>query len=566
MGRAILSVAGANENTCPGRMLGGGMTKPWFEHYGDEIPREVDPGAYRNVVDMLLEAAEKYADMPAYASFGGVLTYREARDRGRDFAAYLQKRLGVNKGDRVAVMLPNMMAFPVAMQGILRAGAVQVNVNPLYTPRELEHQLSDADVETIVVFAGSTPTLAKVIGDTPVKNVIVAQLDDFVDAGIPAAQVAEGLGRTVPMTDAVADGAGLDFEPPDIDGGDLIFLQYTGGTTGLSKGAMLTHSNLVANILQFSAFAGPHIDRGNEVIITAIPMYHIFALMVNALSYYHFGSTAVLITNPTDMPAFVAEWSRWPVTVFAGVNTLYNGLLHTPGFAELDFSKLRLAVGGGAPVQKAVSDKWKSITGKHIKEGYGLSETSPVLTMNPFGMQEFLSSIGIPWPSTEISLRDETGKEVATGEEGELCARGPQVMKGYWRRDDATAEVMTEDGFFRTGDIAVMDANGFFRIVDRKKDMILVSGFNVYPNEIEAVVAAMEGVLECACIGVPDERSGEAVKLFVVKNDPDLSAEAVKAHCRAELTRYKVPRQIEFIDALPKSTVGKILRRELRGR
>ena len=320
---------------------------------------------------------------------------------------------------------------------------------------------------------------------------------------------------------------------------------------------MLTHSNLVANILQFSAFAGPHIDRGNEVVITAIPMYHIFALMVNTLSYHHFGSTAVLITNPTDMPAFVAEWAKWPVTVFAGVNTLYNGLLHTPGFAELDFSNLRLAVGGGAPVQKAVSDKWKSVTGKHIKEGYGLSETSPVLTMNPFGMQEFLSSIGIPWPSTEISLRDEAGNEVAPGDEGELCARGPQVMKGYWRREDATAEVMTDDGFFRTGDVAVMDDNGFFRIVDRKKDMILVSGFNVYPNEIEAIVAG---------IGVPDERTGEAVKLFVVVSDGGLRVEAIEAYCRAKLTAYKVPRQIEFIDALPKSTVGKILRRELRDR
>lgn len=514
------------------------MTKPWLKHYGDDIPHEVDLSAYRNVVDMLHEAAETYGDMSAYASFGGTLSYREVSERARDFAAYLQSRLGVRKGDRVAVMLPNMMAFPVAMQGILRAGGVQVNVNPLYTSRELEHQLKDADAETIVVFAGSTPTLAEVIGNTSVKHVIVAQLDDFIDVGVPAAPLAEGLGETVALTGAVADGAGFDFDPPDIDGDDLIFLQYTGGTTGLSKGAMLTHSNLVANVLQFAAFAGPHIDRGNEVVVTAIPMYHIFALMVNTLSYYHFGSTAVLITNPTDMPAFVAEWSRWPVTVFAGVNTLYNGLLHTPGFAELDFSSLRLAVGGGAPVQKAVSDKWKSVTGKHIKEGYGLSETSPVLTMNPFGMQGFLSSIGIPWPSTDISLRDDAGDEVPPGEEGELCARGPQVMKGYWRRDDATADVMTADGYFRTGDVAVMDAEGFFRIVDRKKDMILVSGFNVYPNEIEAVVAGMDGVLECACVGVPDERSGEAVKLFVVKTDPDLSAEAVEAHCRAELTPY----------------------------
>ena len=542
------------------------MTKPWLKHYGDEIPHDVHLGAYRNVVDMLLAAAEAYADRPAYASFGGTLSYRQVRDRARDFAAYLQNRAGIGKGDRVAVMLPNMMAFPLAMQGILRAGGVQVNVNPQYTPRELAHQLRDADVDTIVVFAAATPTLAEIIDSTPVKRVIVAQLDDFIDRGIAAAPVAEGLGETVAMTDAVAAGKALDFNPPQIDGDDLIFLQYTGGTTGLSKGAMLTHSNLVANILQFSAFAGPHIDRGNEVVITAIPMYHIFSLMVNTLSYYHFGGTAVLITNPTDMPAFVAEWSQWPVTVFSGVNTLYNGLLHTPGFEELDFSQLRISVGGGAPIQEAVSNKWKSITGRHIKEGYGLSETSPVLTLNPFDREDFLSSIGIPLPSTDISLRDDAGREVAPGEEGELCARGPQVMKGYWRRDEATAEAMTEDGFFRTGDIAVMNADGFLRIVDRKKDMILVSGFNVYPNEIEAVVAAMDGVLECACVGVPDEHSGEAVKLFVVRTDPGLSAEAVAAHCRAALTTYKVPKQIEFINDLPKSTVGKILRRELKGR
>ncbi|MEM8815175.1 MAG: AMP-binding protein [Pseudomonadota bacterium] len=540
------------------------MNKPWLAHYGDRIPHEIDADRYQNVVTMLLEAAEKYAEKPAYASFGGTQTYAAVRDLGRDFAAYLQSELGIEKGDRVAVMLPNMMAFPIAMQGILRAGAVQVNVNPMYTARELEHQLNDAAVETIVVFAGSTPTLAEVLENTPIKTVIVAQLDDFVGRGVPDAPQASGLENTARFTDAVAAGADLPFSPPEIASDDLIFLQYTGGTTGLSKGAMLTHRNLVANVLQFEAFANDGVNYGNEVVITAIPMYHIFALMVNTLSYHHFGGTSVLITNPADMPAFVEEWSKWPVTVFSGVNTLYNGLLHTPGFAELDFSRLSLAVGGGAPVQKAVSDKWKAVTGKHIKEGYGLSETSPVLTMNPFGMEEFLSSIGIPWPSTDISLRDDEGREVPQGEEGELCARGPQVMKGYWRRDDATAEVMTGDGYFRTGDVAVMDPNGFFRIVDRKKDMILVSGFNVFPNEIESVVAALDGVLECACIGVPDERTGEAVKLFVVKSDETLTAEAVEEHCREALTAYKVPKQITFIDALPKSTVGKILRRELR--
>ena len=338
----------------------------------------------------------------------------------------------------------------------------------------------------------------------------------------------------------------------------MAILQYTGGTTGLSKGAMLSHANLVANILQYAAFAGNHVHRGSEVVITAIPMYHIFALMVNTLSYYHFGGTSVLITNPTDMPSFVQEWSKWQVTVFTGVNTLYNGLLHTSGFADLDFSKLALSVGGGAPVQKAVSDRWKAVTGRHIKEAYGLSETSPALTINPLDNDDFYSSIGVPIPSTDISIRDDAGKELPQGEEGELCAKGPQVMRGYWRRDDATAEVMTEDGYFRTGDVAVMEPNGYFRIVDRKKDMILVSGFNVFPNEIEAVVAALDGV--------PDEKSGEAVKLFVVKKDEGLDEAAVKNYCRENLTGYKVPRQIEFIDALPKSTVGKILRRELRDR
>jgi long-chain acyl-CoA synthetase len=542
------------------------MTKPWLKHYGDAIPHDVDTSSYRNVVDMLAEAAEHHKDRTAYSSFGGTLTFAETWALARDFAAYLQTELGIQKGDRVAVMLPNMMAFPVAMYGILRAGGVQVNVNPMYTPRELEHQLNDADAETIVVFAGSTPTLAEVIDKTPVKTVIVAQLDDFAGVGIPHAPVAAGLENAIRLDAAVAQGKPLDFEPPDIAGDDLIFLQYTGGTTGLSKGAMLTHSNLVANILQFAAFAGDNIKRGEEVVMTAIPMYHIFALMVNTLTYFHFGGTSVLITNPTDMPAFVEEWSKWQVTVFTGVNTLYNGLLHTSGFADLDFSKLALSVGGGAPVQKAVSDRWKEVTGKHIREGYGLSETSPVLTMNPFHLEEFLSSIGIPWPSTEISLRDEAGSEVAVGEEGELCAKGPQVMRGYWRRDDATAEVMTEDGYFRTGDIAVMDPDGYFRIVDRKKDMILVSGFNVFPNEIEAIVAGLDGVLECACVGVPDEKSGESVKLFVVRKDDGLEAQAVKQHCRQHLTGYKVPRHIEFIDALPKSTVGKILRRELRDR
>lgn len=540
------------------------MTKPWFDQYDPWVPQEVNTDAYTNVVDMLMQAGEKYSQNIAYSNFGATITYAEVLSHSRDFAAYLQSEMGVKKGDRVAIMAPNMMAFPVAMLGILRAGGVQVNVNPMYTARELEHQLNDADTDTIVVFSGSTETLAEVIDKTGIRNVIVCGLDDLIGRGLPSPPTAPDLKDTVAFAEALAAGHTMKFSEVNLNGDDLIYLQYTGGTTGLSKGAMLTHSNLVANILQFECFAGDYIDRGNDVVVTAIPMYHIFALMVNTLAYFKFGGTNVLITNPRDMPAFVDEWAKWKVNVFTGVNTLYNGLLHTPGFSDIDFSDLRYSVGGGSAVQKAVSDKWKEVTGKHIKEGYGLSETSPIVTVNPFGMKDFKSAIGVPVPSTDISLRDDDGNVVAAGERGELCVKGPQVMKGYWRREDATDEAMTDDGYFRTGDIAVMDDTGFFRIVDRKKDMILVSGFNVFPNEIEAEIAAMEGVLECACVGVPDEKTGEAAKVFVVKSDESLTKEAVRAFCKECLTGYKVPRHIVFIDELPKSTVGKILRRELR--
>ena len=540
------------------------MDKPWFDQYDSWVPHEIDADAYENVVDMLLEAGERFKDNVAFSNFGATKTYGECLDLSRDFAAYLQNTLGIKKGDRVALMAPNMMAFPIAMLGILRAGGVQVNVNPMYTARELEHQLNDADTDTIVIFSGSSGTLAEIIDETKVKNVIVAGLDDLINIGLPSPPVDPRLKDSVSFAEAVAAGKDMKFTKVDLCGDDLIYLQYTGGTTGVSKGAMLTHRNLVANVMQFECCAGDFIDFGNDVVVTAIPMYHIFALMVNTLSYFKFGGTNVLITDPRDMPAFVAEWSKWKVNVFTGVNTLYNGLLHTPGFSDLDFSALRYSVGGGAAVQKAVSEMWKQVTGKHIKEGYGLSETSPILTLNPFGSEEFKSAIGVPAPSTDISLRDDDGNEVAQGERGEICAKGPQVMKGYWRREDATAEVMTDDGYFCTGDIAVMDETGFFRIVDRKKDMIIVSGFNVFPNEIEAEIAAMDEVLECACIGVPNEKTGEAVKVFIVKKDDSLTTEAVRAYCKECLTGYKVPRHIVFIDELPKSTVGKILRRELR--
>ena len=540
------------------------MERPWLQQYPEGSSAHADIDAYPNIIAMMREACERFPERIAYSNFGATLSYADVDRLSRDFAAWLQQENGVASGDRVAVMLPNMLAFPVAMFGIIRAGAVQVNVNPLYTSRELRHQLDDADTDTIVIYAGATPALADIIADTPIRRVIVVGLDDLVDQGLPSPPLAEGLGPFVAFTEALANGADLPYEQPELTGEDLLFLQYTGGTTGLSKGAMLSHRNMIANIMQYKAFGGDAVGRDDEVIITAIPMYHIFALMVNALCYFWLGATNVLITNPRDLPAFVAEWANWQVTAFTAVNTLLNGLLHTSGFEKLDFSRLEVCVGGGMAVQEVVSNRWKEFTGRHINQGYGLSETSPVLTLNRIGDDVFRGSIGLPFPDTDIVLRDEAGNDVPVGEPGELCARGPQVMQGYWRREDATAEVMTADGFFRTGDIATMDEQGFLYIVDRKKDMILVSGFNVYPNEIEAEVAAMPGVLECACIGVPHEKSGEAVRLFVVKRDDSLTAADIIAYCKKRLVGYKVPRDIVFIDEVPKSAVGKLLRRELR--
>ncbi len=536
----------------------------WQKSYPVEVPFEVDNSSYHSIVELYRDAIRAYGDRVAYRSFGSELSYNDVDRLSRNFAAYLQNELGVRKGDRVAMMAPNIFAFPVGMAGVIRAGAVQVNVNPLYSPRELEHQLRDADVDTIIVFSGSTATLAQVIDNTPVKNIIVAGLDDLVDKGLPTPPVDERLSSTIPFTAALIRGAELDLEEPELTQDDLLFLQYTGGTTGLSKGAMLTHGNLLSNILQFEAVSAGIIENGKEVILTAIPMYHILALMVNTLSFFRWGAVNVLITNPRDMEAFVKTWAESSPTAFCGVNTLFNGLLHTPGFDEIDFSPLKITMGGGAPVQQAVSEKWQALTGHYIKEGYGLSETSPILTLNLLNETGYRSGIGVPVPSTDISLRDDDGQKVPLGEPGELCAAGPQVMKGYWQQPEATAEAMTEDGYFKTGDIAIMDKEGYFRIVDRKKDMILVSGFNVFPNEIEEEVAGMPGVLESACVGVPDETSGEAVRLFVTKSDDSITIDDVRNFCRERLAGYKVPKQVVFMDELPKSSVGKILRRELR--
>ncbi len=539
--------------------------KVWYQHYGSEIPTDVDVTAYPSVVAMFDEAIAKFGSQIAFQNFGADLTYSDLDKASRKVAAYLQTTLGHKKGDRVAVMMPNIMGFPTSMLGILRAGLVQVNVNPLYTPRELKHQLVDADVETIVIFSGSTPVLAEIIGDTPVKNIITVALGDLGNQNLPSPPVDPRIENAVDFQTVLSEGANLAFNPVAITQDDLVFLQYTGGTTGLSKGAMLSHGNLVANVLQYRAFAGSLVQEGNEIVITALPLYHIFALMVNFITYFMAGAKNILITNPRDMPAFVEELKKHKFSVFTGVNTLFAGLLMTPGIEECDFSNLRNAAGGGTAVQKAISDRWKVLTGSHIREGYGLSETSPILTFNPPSATEFRSSIGIPLPMTDVVIRDDEGNDVAQGETGEICARGPQVMQGYWKREDATAEVMTADGFFKTGDVAYMSEDGYFHIVDRKKDMILVSGFNVFPNEIEAVAAELEEIAECACIGVPDERTGEAVKLFVVKKPgTDISAEAISEYCRKNLTGYKVPKHIVFTDEIPKSAVGKILRRELR--
>ena len=538
--------------------------KPWLTNYPKNINHRVDTSQYNSLTEMLTEAVDTYKNNVAYQNFGAKLSFSDVEKLSRNFAAYLQHQANIKKGDRVALMTPNTLCFPVAMWGILRAGAVQVNVNPLYTARELAHQLTDADVETIIIFSAATPTLAKIIAETSVKQVIVINLDDLINKGLPTPAIDENLENTVLFTDALNQGEKLELQPVDISQQDLAFLQYTGGTTGLSKGAMLTHGNIIANILQYQEFAKNVFEYGKEIVITAIPMYHIFALTANTLCYFYFGAKNILVTNPRDMAAFVEVWRHANATVFTGVNTLFNGLLHTPGFADLDFSSLKLCIGGGAAVQQAVADKWQQVTGVRLNEGYGLSETSPILTLNFGNEQEYVPGIGVPIPNTDISIRDDDGNELPQGESGELCAKGPQIMAGYWRAPEATANAMTKDGYFKTGDIALLDNKGFFHIVDRKKDMILVSGFNVYPNEIEAEIAKMPGIIESACIGVDDAKTGEAVKVFVVKKDPHITAQDVIDFCAQNLTAYKIPKQVVFIDEIPKSSVGKLLRRELR--
>jgi long-chain acyl-CoA synthetase len=543
--------------------------KHWLAAYGDKIPCEIDPDAHGSVLAMLETAMQRFADRPAFRCFGQTLTYAAVDRRSRDFAAYLQSMLGVKKGDRIAVMLPNIAAFPLAMLGIIRAGAVQVNVNPLYTPRELEYQLNDAGVETVVIFNGVSGTLAEIIGKTAVKQVIsVAPGDgtgDGTGAALPSPPVDGRLRNVVTFADALAQGAGLPFTPVALTGDDLLFLQYTGGTTGLSKGAALSHRNLVANTEQFKAFMADAMRPGEDVVVTALPLYHIFALMVNFISYFSIGAENWLVANARDMDSFVEILRQARPTALTGVNTLYGGMLMHPKIGEVDFSRLRVAIGGGAAVLPMTSAKWKAFTGQDILEGYGLSETSPILTLNPTTIGGFSATVGLPFPSTDIKLLDADDKEAAIGEPGEVCAKGPQVMQGYWQKPKANADAFTADGYFRTGDIGVFDAKGFLRIVDRKKDMIIVSGFNVFPNEVEAIAAACAGVAECACVGRPDEKTGEAVRLFVTRlAGAALTETDLIAHCRRQLSAYKVPKEVRFLDALPKSAVGKILRKDLR--
>ncbi|MCV9877317.1 long-chain-fatty-acid--CoA ligase FadD [Brenneria izbisi] len=550
------------------------MDKIWLSRYPASVPAEIDPDRFTSLIDMFESTITRYADQTAFINMGEVMTFRKLEERSRAFAAYLQNRLGLKKGDRVALMMPNLLQYPVALFGVLRAGMVAVNVNPLYTPRELEYQLKDSGASAIVIVSNFAHTLEKVVANTSVKHVILTRMGDQLSTakGTLVNFVVKYIKRLVPkyhLPDAISfrrvmqEGRRLQYVKPEIINTDLAFLQYTGGTTGVAKGAMLTHRNMQANLEQCKAAYGPVLREGQELVVTALPLYHIFALTVNCLLFLERGGKNLLITNPRDIPAVVKELSQYPFTTITGVNTLFNALLNNNAFSELDFSTLRLSVGGGASVQQAVAERWEKLTGKHLLEGYGLTESSPLVSGNPYDMTSYNGSIGLPVPSTDVRIIDDNGNDVAPGESGELWVRGPQVMLGYWQQPAATDEVL-KDGWLATGDIVTSDEQGFLRIIDRKKDMILVSGFNVYPTEIEDVLTRHPKVSESAVVGIPSELSGEAVKAFVVRRDPTLTKEELITHCRRNLTGYKVPKEIEFCDDLPKSNVGKILRRELR--
>jgi len=548
--------------------------KPWLGQYPANLPAEIDMTEFDSVPDVINKSCASYSDSVAYVNFGAELTYKEVDRLSAAFGAQLQS-MGLKKGERIAIMMPNVLQYPIAVFGALRAGLVVVNTNPLYTARELKHQLKDSGAKAIVVMENFASVLEAVVDDTKVEHVILTSMGDMMSTlkGMVMNFVLRKIKKMVPsyslpgalqFKSVLSQGGSKQLNPPELTHEDLAFLQYTGGTTGVSKGAMLSHGNMVANMQQSSAWLGELAKPGKETIITALPLYHIFALTANCLVFLKLGGRNVFITNPRDMPGFVKELSKEKFTAITGVNTLFNGLLNTPGFAELDFSHLRLALGGGMAVQRAVAERWKKTTGVPLIEAYGLTETSPAACMNPMDLKDFNGAIGLPISSTSCKVIDEEGNTQDVDETGELCIQGPQVMQGYWNRPEETAKVLDDDGWLRTGDMAKMDENGFFYIVDRKKDMILVSGFNVYPNEIEDVIADHPKVVEVGAIGAPDEKSGEAVKVIVVRKDSSLTVKEVRDHCRKELTGYKVPKYVEFVEELPKTNVGKILRRELR--
>ncbi|MBD9423485.1 AMP-binding protein [Achromobacter sp. ACM04] len=550
------------------------MERIWQKSYPAGVPADIEMDGVTTLVSVVRESCRRYADKTSYISMGKSLSYAELDRLTRDFAAWLHAN-GLGRGDRVALMMPNLLQYPVCLFGALRAGCVVVNCNPLYTPHELQHQLADSGARVIVVADNFAATVQKALDGTAIERVVVTsigellgplkgRLVDFVVRRVKRMVPAWSLPGAIRLGDALRAGAAAPFTEVELDQRDLACLQYTGGTTGVAKAAMLTHGNLVANLSQAYAWVRPLVTEGEECIVTALPLYHIFALTANCLTFMKMGACNLLIINPRDIPGLVKEMRKVPFSAFTGVNTLFNALLNNPDFARLDFSRLRLTMGGGMAVQRSVADRWRAVTGRSLAQAYGLTETSPAVTINPLDVQEFTGSIGLPVPSTDISIRDDAGQELGVGETGEICVRGPQVTQGYWQRPDETALVLYADGFLRTGDVGYVDEKGYVFLVDRKKDMILVSGFNVYPNEVEDVAALHPGVREVAAVGVPDERSGEAVKLYVIRKDPALDAETLIAHCRKQLTGYKVPRYIEFRDDLPRTNVGKILRRELK--
>lgn len=552
------------------------MDRVWAKNYPEGVPTDINADHYASLLEVFDESIKDYAERTAYINMGKSITYAELDQLSLKFAAYLQQQLGLKKGDAVAVMMPNLLQYPVCILGILRAGCVVVNVNPLYTPRELQHQLLDSQAKAIVIVENFAHTLSDVQDKVKLEHVILTHMGDML--GLVKGTIvnlvvkhvkklipAHNLKKYVTYKQVIAAGNAAAYKKPVVVGEDLAFLQYTGGTTGVSKGAMLTHRNMVANLEQADGCIGPLLTHGKELVVTALPLYHIFALTANFLVFMKYGGTNLLITNPRDMPNFVKELAKYPFSVLTGVNTLFNGLLNTPGFAQLDFSNLKLALGGGMAVQRPVAERWQKVTTTRLVEGYGLTECAPLVTVSPYNLPAYNGSIGFPAPSTDIKLVNDDGVEVAAGEAGEMWVKGPQVMKGYYNRPDETLKVLNAEGWLATGDIARVDDDGFFYIVDRKKDMILVSGFNVYPNEIEEVVAMNDKVLEVAAIGVPNESTGEAVKIFVVKKDQSLTDVELIQHCKERLTGYKVPKLVEFRTELPKTNVGKILRRELKG-